>query len=282
MGKAVNPATKVLMYVNSQFAYPYYNLYDIAKRNGYWVLNQTSGKPFTHEVINYNCSKPGHCPGTTVGYWDFGHEELRSAWVAACSNPRIDGCFIDGAESNPPFGPDDNTTGYEAARSATFTAMAAKALIVINDKKYYDPAPPYPDAQGEFIETFSGSAYKWIDILNRTQKGHLVQAHTGSRNDGVCHQPNSTEGIKDLAAFLMVAEQYSYFGCSNWEDVPTWPSVYDMPLGEPLGPAVKDAAGTWQREFTHGTTCRINFETGEASIKWGKKFEASSPLMQFV
>ena len=25
--------------------------------------------------------------------------------------------------------------------------MAAKAMVVINDKKYYDPAPPYPDAQ---------------------------------------------------------------------------------------------------------------------------------------
>lgn len=109
-----------------------------------------------------------------------------------------------------------------------------------------------------------------------------MQAHTGSRNDGVCHQPNSTEGTKDLVAFLMVAERYSYFGCSNWEDVPTWPSVYDMPLGEPLGPAVQDAAGTWQRKFAHGTTCRINFHTGEASIQWGKTLEASNSLVQFV
>ena len=36
---------------------------------------------------------------------------------------------------------------YESARAATFSAMAAKAMVVINDKKYYDPAPPYPDAQ---------------------------------------------------------------------------------------------------------------------------------------
>ena len=36
---------------------------------------------------------------------------------------------------------------YESARAATFSAMAAKAMVVINDKKYYDPAPPYPDTQ---------------------------------------------------------------------------------------------------------------------------------------
>lgn len=40
-----------------------------------------------------------------------------------------------------------NPPRYESARAATFSAMAAKAMVVINDKKYYDPAPPYPDAQ---------------------------------------------------------------------------------------------------------------------------------------
>lgn len=116
------------------------------------------------------CSNPGHCPGKTVGYWDFQHEELRvrsllpplahtstiscqpvdppspansfvsnhpdhasrhchtststshslthprictlqAAWVAACSNPEIDGCFVDGATSDPPFPPSQNATG---------------------------------------------------------------------------------------------------------------------------------------------------------------------------
>ena len=40
-----------------------------------------------------------------------------------------------------------NPPRYESARAAMISAMAAKAMVVINDKKYYDPAPPYPDAQ---------------------------------------------------------------------------------------------------------------------------------------
>lgn len=182
----------------------------------------------------------------------------------------IDGCFVDGATSDSPFPRGHNASVYHAARAQTFTAMAEKALVVINDKQYYDPAPPYPAAQGEFIETFSGSEMKWMQILNRTEKGHLVQAHTGSRSDGICHQPNSTEGLKDLVAFLMVASRYSYFGCSNWEDVPTWPGEYDKPLGAPLGPAVQDTDGTWRRRFSRGTNCSINWGTGHARIDWGR------------
>ena len=101
--------------------------------------------------------------------------------------------------------------------------MAAKSIVMINDKEYYDPAPPYPPAQGEFIETFSGSAVKWITILNKTANaGHIVQAHTNI----ICHNESDPAGLADLAAFLIGAQKYSYFGCSNWEDVPTWPAAY--------------------------------------------------------
>lgn len=273
--KSLNPESKVLMYVNSQFAYPFYRLFEVADRGQYWVVNEETGKPFTHEVIDLNCSNPGRCPGKTVGYWDFQHEELQAAWVAACSNPKIDGCFVDGATSDPPFPPSQNATGYEHARAATLASIAAKSLVVINDKKYYDPAPPYPTAQGEFIETFSGSSVKWMQILNRTRHSmrqpRMILAHTGSRNDGLCHDGGDpSEGSRDLAAFLMVAEEHTYFGCSNWEDVPTWPQEYDKPLGQPLGPALQEPDGTWRRRFAHGTNCSINFETGKFSIDWAQ------------
>ena len=56
-------------------------------------------------------------------------------------------------------------------------------------------------AKGEFIETFSGDAMKWMQILNRTEDGHLVQAHTGTAKPSVgslCHQPSAAEGVADL------------------------------------------------------------------------------------
>jgi len=89
---------------------------------------------------------------------------------------------------------------------------------------------------------------------------------------GVRHpkRDNSTAGIKDLAAFLMVVRPYAYFGCSNWEDVPTWPKQYDMPLGAPLGHAALGGDGTWRRRrFRTGTTASINYHAGVASIDWG-------------
>jgi hypothetical protein len=275
--KAISPKTKVLMYQNSQFAYPWYSLYGVANNNGWWVRNATTNRTIKHDVINMNCTIPGRCKEISVGYWDFRYQGLCDAWLAACTNPHIDGCFIDGAESDrPPFAKGANTSVFDAMRAATFTAIAAKSLVVINDKKYFDPAPPYPAAQGEFIETFSGSKVgdlKWVQILNKTVRaGHIVQAHTSI----ICHNESDPAGIADLAAFLIGAQKYCYFGCSNWEDVPTWPSVYDKPLGAPLGPAVLGTDGTWRRSFAKGTKVAINFGKKTASIAWGREAGSGS------
>lgn len=268
--KAISPTTKVLMYQNSQFAYPWYSLYGTAKMNEWWVRNVTTNRTITHDVMNMNCSTPGVCKQVSVGYWDFRYQGLCDAWIAACTNSQIDGCFIDGAESDqPPFAVGANTSKFDKMRAATFIAIAAKSIVMINDKKYYDVEPPYPAAQGEFLETFSGSKVgdlKWVEILNRTVRaGHIVQAHTRI----ICHNESDPAGTADLAAFLIGAQKYTYFGCSNWEDVPTWPAVYDKPLGAPLGPASLSADGTWRRSFAKGTNVEINFGKKTANIEWG-------------
>ena len=269
--KARSPAARVLQYLNAQFAYPWYRLYGVAAQHGWWVRNVTTGREVTHSVIDMNCSTPGRCPAATVGYWDFTQPGLRDAWVASCTNPKIDGCFVDGACTSsdfPPFAKGDNTSAYDAGRAATLDAIAAAGfLVMVNDKQYYDPVPPYPAAQGEFLETFSGGAVKWLDILNRTsQAGHLVEAHTST----LCHNESAPAGVADLAAFLLAAQEGTYFGCSSWEDVPTWPAAYDKPLGAPLGQAVlNQASGTWHRSFALGTNVSLNYGAKSASIAWG-------------
>ena len=77
--------------------YPYYKLYATAEQNQWWIKDNRTGRPITHKVIDMNCSNPGRCPERTVGYWDFSLPELQQAWVDACTNPNVDGCFIDGA-----------------------------------------------------------------------------------------------------------------------------------------------------------------------------------------
>jgi hypothetical protein len=265
--KEINPKSKVLMYQNANYAYPHYRLYQLARRMNWLLVNTTTGKPYMHNVINPNCTNPEHCPETSVGYYDFTNPSVQAAWVKSCTSPSIDGCFVDGVgRSNlPPGNAGGKAVAFEAGRNATFTAIAQKALCIVNDKQYYDPVPPYAAAQGEFLETFSGSTAKWMKIMTETEDGHLVQAHTSS----ICHG-DAKEGLADLIAFLMVARPYSYFGCSNWQDVPTWPAAYDQPLGAPLGPAVEDADGTWTRRFARGTNCSINFGKHTANCDWGK------------
>jgi hypothetical protein len=168
--KKVNPAAKVLMYQNSNYAYPYYRLYQQAKANSWLLVNKSTGSPYMHKVINLNCSSPGHCPEVSVGYYDFTKEAVQDAWVNACTAPDIDGCFVDGVgRSNLP--PDDaggDMPSYEEGRNKTFARIAEKALIVVNDKQYYDPSPPYPAVQGEFLETFSGELDAQLGILHHS------------------------------------------------------------------------------------------------------------------
>ena len=101
------------------FAYPYYHLYQTADRNGWWVMNQTTQRPITHKVMDMNCSTAPRCPERSVGYWQFAEPGLQAAWVAACTDPAsaVDGCFIDGACSAPPYGAAGDLEAYEAGRT---------------------------------------------------------------------------------------------------------------------------------------------------------------------
>lgn len=111
--KAINLKAKVLMYQNSQFAFPWYTLYGVANQNDWWVRNMSTNRTIRHDVINMNCTHPGRCKEVSVGYWDFREKGLRNAWIAACTSPRIDGCFVDGAESDrPPFARGDGIHGW--------------------------------------------------------------------------------------------------------------------------------------------------------------------------
>jgi hypothetical protein len=73
-----------------------------------------------------------------------------------------------------------------------------------------------------------------------------------------------------LAAFLIAAEQYSYFGYSwGWQHDHGWMQwypEYDKPLGPPLQPAQQDG-WTYTREFRHASV-RLDLEREEGQILW--------------
>ncbi len=107
-------------------------------------------------------------------------------------------------------------------------------------------------------------------LMNFAQQGILVQAHAGYGKDG---QDNHCQDINNsLAAFLIGAEKYSYYGCSRgWYIGPdwiNWHSEYDKPLGEPMGKAVKNG-DVWERSFKSGTVVKFNVTSNEGVIEWG-------------
>ena len=85
--------------------------------------------------------------------------------------------------------------------------------------------------------------------------------------------PCTSDLTNYIAAFLIGAGEYSYFGYGDWyaeeDDTKplTWRVEYDKPLGPPKGPAMyKD--GVWTRSFTSGTEVTFNAKSNNGTIKW--------------
>lgn len=83
----------------------------------------------------------------------------------------------------------------------------------------------------------------------------------------------STDLTDYIAAFLIGAEKYSYFGCGlgftvgNDTAGVVWLPEYDKPLGMPKGPAVY-TNGVWTRSFASGTEVSFDCKGNKGSIKW--------------
>ena len=77
-----------------------------------------------------------------------------------------------------------------------------------------------------------------------------------------------------IAAFLIGAGAYFYFGCGNWisERDGTEPFIrcpeYDKPLGAPKDPAQYNG-GVWTRSFASGTKVMFDTKRNKGIINWG-------------
>ena len=108
------------------------------------------------------------------------------------------------------------------------------------------------------IEFFEASNSSIQSLQLGVTVGQVMQAHA----------PISVSCTSDLtdyiAAFLIGAGEYCYFGCGNWNSIGddteplTWRPEYDKPPGAPRGPA-KYNAGIWTRSFASGT--KVTFDT---------------------
>lgn len=116
------------------------------------------------------------------------------------------------------------------------------------------------------IEAFNSAKYTFGVLQKAAKTGVLVEAHA--------HACPPT--VPDVAAFLVAAEEHSYYGCGPWYEPaarfggggPHWfGDFYDRPLGPPTGPATV-AGKLWRRSFGKGTSVAFDAGTFNATIRW--------------
>ena len=119
-------------------------------------------------------------------------------------------------------------------------------------------------------ESFTGDNASITQLLSDVASGKLVQVHAGYHNKE--HSSNCTDITDSLAAFLIAAGTYSYYGCSlGWytDTWSHWNPEYSRPLGEPRGLATYDSpTGIWTRHFAAGVTVTFNAHSNVGRIDW--------------
>ena len=87
------------------------------------------------------------------------------------------------------------------------------------------------------------------------------------------YQSHILHFIKNISAFLIGAEKYSYYGCStNWYIEPdwiVWHEQYDKPLGAPIGQAIL-SDDLYTRSFESGTKVTFNITSNVGTIDWAQ------------
>ncbi|MDP4583169.1 MAG: putative glycoside hydrolase family 15 protein [Verrucomicrobiales bacterium] len=249
--KAINPETKILYYRNVIVEYP-----------GYAASKSLKGIPGAFLVDRKGNDK---LIRDRLPAYDLSNKALRDWWVAAakdvCSDPAIDGIFLDGVVKvlepgflKGPIGEEKKLAvleGYVTMMEETRKMLGPQKLMVANvlRARFPDSGFGYLQAlDGTYIEGFEGAVggmskkdyvAKGMDAFQRAaQMGSIVaftcglgdnlqdgdEAPRSATRDGQAEKQSG--GRKDrfdymLAMFLICAEKYSYFDLKDSYDAKT-------------------------------------------------------------
>ena len=118
-----------------------------------------------------------------------------------------------------------------------------------------------------FMESFSGSENDVQTLLATARAGLPFMVHVATHDDVVRSFAAQREYY--LAAYLIVAAEYSYWGMgSGWgaSNFPWYPE-FDRPLGKPLADATSFGNGRYYRAFEH-LNVTLDTTLKQASILW--------------
>ncbi len=295
--KAINPATKILYYRNVIVHYGGY----LANR----ALEDIPGAFLIGKDGNAKLVR------NTLPAYDLTNAAMRDWWLAnaqqVCSDPAIDGLFLDGVVKilEPAYLRNEigvkkkaaGLAGYETLIKDARQRLGPKKLMVANVLR-----ARFPDSglaqlaklDGSYIEGFEGAvgmakkdyvAKGMAAIQHAAQQGSLIaftcglgnnlqDADEAPRGDAEADKPTE-QGDRFtymLAMFLICAERHSYFDLTDSYDAKKsklW--LQRAPeFDRPLGAPKGPAVRTgyaYTRDYAHASV-RLDIEKETASIDW--------------
>eukprot|EP00927_Polykrikos_kofoidii_P046470 TRINITY_DN40705_c0_g1_i1.p1 TRINITY_DN40705_c0_g1~~TRINITY_DN40705_c0_g1_i1.p1 ORF type:complete len:475 (+),score=90.50 TRINITY_DN40705_c0_g1_i1:61-1425(+) len=280
--KSRDPNIATVFYMNSVLDWYFYGMHDeYVQHKDWWLRYSSTGKPFyTSGDKTFNPPKEG------MLVFDHSKAEVRQWWQDTCmqavASGFVDGCFSD--SSGP--GSHGTNMALNATDKATFEAGKVATMAAVTAALGGQAGQPFEGSSGLLIgkvssqlginafmiEMFHADAASIVELQAGATQGYLVQAHV-SVNDAVT-QCGCDCYTDHLAAFLVGAGDYSYFGSGTWiskslgEVTRQWcPAIYDRPVGRPLSDAVL-VAGRFERHFVSGTWVEFDTSTNKGSIHW--------------
>eukprot|EP01084_Bolivina_argentea_P198893 340444_1 len=265
--KAVKPDIICIFYYNSINDWTMYKIHETLAEHPEWWLRDNNNRVV---LIGGDKSFPQPEQGMLVP--DYRQPIIQKLWADECINITannygiVDGCFSDKPQYNTFKGYNftaqqlnEFAIGHNNSISSTQVALnKSNASIMISNNGWVPPG-----IVATQLQVFKAEEQYIQQLLSFSTKGILVEAHAGGSE---CDNITNT-----LAAFLISANKYSYYACSkgwiwpgNWN---VWYPQYDKPLGEPLGPAVKNN-GVYSRSFKSGTKVTFNTKTNVGNIDW--------------
>ena len=226
-----------------------------------WILHNDDGKPVKNSqgFIVFDQSNP----------------DVRQWWLKTCldavSAADGDGCYCDSSQHTDSAFPNVSATKMQEWSKGLLTLTQDVQEKLGNDKLLIGKVPDQPYVKAVQIEFFESNNDSINNLMEGVKNGKVMQAHVGLSKNNNC----KGDITNTLAAFLIGAGKYSYYGCGDWhasgnDNTPWyWRPEFDHPLGEPVGlPSYTD--GMWKRKFASGTEVMFDTSTNKGTIQWSK------------
>lgn len=280
--KARDPSIATVFYMNAVLDWYFYGMHDeFIQHEEWWLKDSSTGEPFYTSG-----DKTFYPPKEGMLVFDHSERWVRDWWQNVCmtavASGFVDGCFSDssreGTHRTDKALNDTDKAAFEAGKVATMTSLT-KAFggtagqsykgstgVLIGKTSYQEGINAYQ------IEFFGPQQSAIQELQAGAAKGWLVQAHVGVNYTGTtcgCECMNDV-----VAAFLIGAGEYSYFGSGAWitgsleEVTRQWcPALFERPLGRPLADATL-VDGLYTRHFETGTWVEFDTSTNKGMMHW--------------